>query len=72
MSESKTLIRPLLTNDVVVAAMNAKTDSFPKVTTIPAILREANNDSTIVLALGRSGVSSKLTRQNLERDIPIQ
>ena len=48
MSESKTLIRPLLTNDVVVAAMNAKTDSFPKVTTIPAILREANNDATIV------------------------
>ncbi len=50
MSKSKTLICPLLANDViVVAAMNAKTDSFPKVTTIiPAISREANDDATIV------------------------
>ena len=49
MSESKTLIRPLLANDVIVAAMNAKTDSFPKVTTTtPAISREANDDATIV------------------------
>ena len=48
MSKSKTLIRPLLTNDVIVTAMNAKTDSFPKVTTIPAIPREANDDATIV------------------------
>jgi len=28
--------------------MNAKIDSFPKVTTIPAIPREANDDATIV------------------------
>ena len=48
MSKSKTLIRPLLTNDVIVTAMNAKTDSFPKVTNIPAIPREANDDATIV------------------------
>ncbi len=47
MSESKTLI--CLANDVIVAAMNAKTDSFPKVTTIiPAISREANDDAMIV------------------------
>jgi hypothetical protein len=49
MSENETLIRPLLANDVIVAAMNAKTDSFPKVTTTtPAISREANDDATIV------------------------
>ena len=48
MSESKTLIRPLLTNDIIVAVMNAKTDSFPKVTIIPAISQEANNDAMIV------------------------
>jgi len=48
MSESKTLICPLLTNDVIVAAMNAKTDSLSKVTTIPAIPREANDDATII------------------------
>jgi hypothetical protein len=49
MSESKTLIRPLLANDVIVLAMNAKTDSFPIVTTTTlAISREANDDATIV------------------------
>jgi hypothetical protein len=48
MSESKMLIRPLITNDIIVAAMNAKTDSSPIVTTKPAIPREANNDATIV------------------------
>ena len=48
MSDSKTLIRPLITNDIIVAAMNAKTDSFPIVTTIPAIPQEANDDATIV------------------------
>jgi hypothetical protein len=54
MSESKTLICPLLTNDVIVAVMNAKTDSFPKVTTIiPAIPREANDDATIISGASR-------------------
>ena len=38
----------MLTNDVIVSAINAKIDSFPKVTTIPAIPREANDDATIV------------------------
>jgi len=42
-----TLICPLLTNNVVVAAMNAKTDSFIKVTTIPVIPQEANDDAMI-------------------------
>jgi len=48
MSESTKLIRPLPTNDIIVAAMNAKTDSSSKVTTIPAIPREAHDDATIV------------------------
>ena len=37
MSESTKLIRPLPTNDIIVAAMNAKIDSSSRVTTIPAI-----------------------------------
>jgi hypothetical protein len=49
MNDSKTLIRPLIANDVIVAAMNAKTDSFPiMVTTTPAISQEANDDAMIV------------------------
>jgi len=49
MSDSKTLIRPLIANDIIVVAMNAKTDSFPiVVTTTPAIPREANDDAMIV------------------------
>jgi hypothetical protein len=49
MSDIKMLIHPLIANDVIVAAMNAKTgDSFPIVTTTPAISREANDDATIV------------------------
>ena len=46
---SKTLICPLIANDVIVVAMNAKTDSFPVVvTTTPAIPREAHGDAMIV------------------------
>ena len=48
MSESKKPIRPLLTNDVIVAAMNAKTDTLSEVTTITAIPREANDNAAIV------------------------
>ncbi len=47
MSESKKLIHPLLTNDIIIAAMNAKTDTLSEVTT-PAIPRETNDDLTIV------------------------
>ncbi len=46
-SESKKPIRPLLTNNLIVAAMNAKTDTLSKVAT-PAILQEADDDLTIV------------------------
>ena len=48
MSESTKLIRSLPTNDISVAAMNAKTDSSSRVATIPAIPLEAHNDATIV------------------------
>jgi hypothetical protein len=50
MSDSKTLICPLIASDVIVAAMNAKTgDYFPiVVTTTPAIPREANNGAMII------------------------
>jgi hypothetical protein len=46
---SKTLFRPLIANDVIVAAMNAKRDSFPVVvTTTPAIPQEAHDDAMII------------------------
>ena len=50
MSDSKTLICPLIASNEIVVAMNAKTsDSFPiVVTTTPAIPREANDDAMIV------------------------
>ena len=48
MSKSTKLIRTLPTNDIIVAAMNAKTDSSSRVTTIPAIPHEAHNDVMIV------------------------
>jgi len=48
LSESTKLIRPLPTNDIIVAAMNAKTDSSSRVTTIPAIPQEAHGNATIV------------------------
>jgi hypothetical protein len=46
-SDSKKPNRPLLTNDVFVAAMNAKTNTLSKVA-IPVIPWEANDDLTIV------------------------
>jgi hypothetical protein len=48
MSKSTKLIHPLPTNDIIVAAMNAKTDSSSRVTTIPAIPQEAHDDAMIV------------------------
>jgi hypothetical protein len=45
-SNSKTPICPLLTNNVIFAKMNAKTDSSSKVTV--AIPQEVNNDAMIV------------------------
>ncbi len=52
-SESKKPIPPLLTNNISVAAMNAKTDTLSKVAT-PAIPQEADDDLTIV-----SGIREK-------------
>jgi hypothetical protein len=46
-SDSKKLICPLLINDVIVAVMNAKTDTLSKVA-IPVIPWEADDDLTIV------------------------
>jgi len=48
MSESTKLIRSLPTNDIIVAAMNAKTDSSSRVATIPVIPLEAHDNATIV------------------------
>jgi len=48
MSKSTKLIRPLPTNDIIVAAMNAKTDSSSRVTTLSAIPLEAHDDATII------------------------
>ena len=47
-NDSTKLIRPLPTNDIIVAAMNAKTDSSSKDTTKPAIPQEAHDDGMIV------------------------
>jgi hypothetical protein len=47
MSDSKKPISPLLTNDVIIAATNAKTDTLSKVA-IPVIPWEADDDLTIV------------------------
>jgi hypothetical protein len=47
MIESKKPICPLLANNVIVTAMNAKTDTLSKVAT-PAIPREADDNLTIV------------------------
>ncbi len=52
-SDSNKLIRPSLTNDVIIAAMNAKTDTLSEVAT-PVIPWEADDDLTIV-----SGTSKK-------------
>ena len=46
--ESTKMIRPVPTNDIIVAAMNAKTDSSSRVATIPAIPLEVRDDAAIV------------------------
>ena len=46
--ESTKMIRPVPTNDIIVAAMNAKTDSSSRVATIPAIPLDAHDNATIV------------------------
>jgi hypothetical protein len=46
-SESKKPIFPLLTNNIIIAAMNGKTDTLSEVAT-PAIPREADDNLTII------------------------
>ncbi len=48
MNDSTKLICALPTNDIIVAAMNAKTDSSSRDTTKPAIPQEAHDNATIV------------------------
>jgi hypothetical protein len=47
-NDSTKSIRPLPTNDIIVAAMNAKTDSSSKDTDKPAIPQEAHNNAMVV------------------------
>ncbi len=47
MSECTKMIRPVPTNDIIVAAMNAKTDSSFRVATIPAIPLEVHDDGAM-------------------------
>ena len=72
MSESTKLIRPLPTNDIIVAAMKAKTDSSSRVTTKPAIPLEAQDDATIVSGTREKRRILEAYETNLARDIPIQ
>jgi hypothetical protein len=48
MNDSTKLICPLPTNDIIVAVMNAKTDSSSRDTTKPAIPQEAHDNVTMV------------------------
>jgi len=48
MSECTKMIRPVPTNDIIVAAMNAKIDSSSRVATIPAIPLEVRDDAAII------------------------
>jgi hypothetical protein len=48
MSECAKMIRPVPTNDIIVAAMNAKTDSSSRVATIPAIPLEVHDIAAII------------------------
>ncbi len=70
-SESKKPICPLLANNVIIAAMNAKTDTLSKVAT-PAIPREADDDLTIVTGTREKQRILQAYEKNLGRDIPIQ
>ncbi len=68
-SESKKPICPLLTNEVIVAAMNAKTDTLSEVAT-PAIPQEANDDLTIVSGTRGKGHILKAYEKKLGSGYP--
>ncbi len=61
----------MLVNNVIVAAMNAKTDTLSKVAT-PAIPWEADDDLTIVSGTREKRRILKAYEKILGRDIPIQ
>ncbi len=68
-SESKKPIRPLLTKEVIVAAMNAKTDTLSEVAS-PAIPQEANDDLTIVSGTRGKGRILKAYEKKLGSGYP--
>ena len=72
MNNSTKLIRPLPTNDIIVAAMNAKTDSSSKDTTKPAIPQEAHDNVRIVSGTREKRRILDTYEKSLEQDIPIQ
>jgi hypothetical protein len=61
----------LLANDVIITAMNAKTDTLSKVAT-PAIPREADDKLTIISGTREERRILKAYEKKLGRDIPIQ
>ncbi len=61
----------MLTNNIIVTAMNAKTDTLSKVAT-PAIPREADDDLTIISGTREKRRILKACKKKLGRDIPIQ
>ncbi len=72
MNDSTKLIRPLPTNNIIVAAMNAKTDSSSRDTTKPAIPQEAHDDAMIVSGTREKRRILDAYEKSLEQDIPIQ
>ncbi len=68
-SDNKKPIRPLLTNDVIVAAMNAKTDILSKVVT-PVIPWEADYDLTIVSGAGEKWRILKVYKEKIGSEYP--
>jgi hypothetical protein len=70
-SESKKPFHPLLANNVIVAAMNAKTDTLSKVAT-PAIPREADDDLTIVSGTREKRRILEAYEKKMDWDILIQ
>jgi hypothetical protein len=69
--ESKKPICPLLTNDVIVAAMNAKIDTLSEVST-PAIPREADDNLSIASGTRVKRHILEAYEKKMGRDIPIQ
>ncbi len=70
-SENNKPICPLLTNDVILAAMNAKTDTLSEVAT-PAIPQEADDDLTIVSGTREKRRILEAYEKKMGQDILIQ